>query len=108
MKKILDLISEEMEAAFERAGYRKELGKVTISNRPDLCEYQCNGALPGAKEAKKAPMIIANEVAECLKASNVFSSVEAVNPGFLNLKAQPNKKAVNYYKRKWHFKFTLR
>ena len=54
MKKILDLISEEVMQAFEAAGYEKELGKVSISNRPDLCEYQCNGAMAGAKKYKKA------------------------------------------------------
>lgn len=52
MKKFLDLISEEMKDAFETAGYDRELGKVTLSNRPDLCEYQCNGAMAGAKVYK--------------------------------------------------------
>ena len=56
MKKILDLISEEMQLAFESEGYDKNLGKVTLSNRPDLCEYQCNGAMAGAKLYKKAPI----------------------------------------------------
>ena len=89
MKKILDLISEEMQKAFEEAGYNKELGRVTISNRPDLCEYQCNGAMAGAKQYKKAPIMIANEVVEKLADSTVFESVEAVMPGFLNLKVKP-------------------
>ena len=44
MQKILDLISEEIKKAFEAAGYDSELGKASLSNRPDLCEYQCNGA----------------------------------------------------------------
>lgn len=88
MKKILDLISEEMKKAFELAGYDRELGKVTLSNRPDLCEYQCNGAMAGAKAYKKAPIMIANEVAEKLAESNVFSEVTAVMPGFLNLKVK--------------------
>ena len=89
MKKILELISEEMQKAFEDAGYNKELGRVTVSNRPDLCEYQCNGAMAGAKQYKKAPIMIANEVVEKLADSNVFESVEAVMPGFLNLKVKP-------------------
>ncbi len=42
-----------MEAALKKAGYDKELAKVTLSNRPDLCEYQCNGAMAGAKKYKK-------------------------------------------------------
>ena len=86
MKKILDLISEEMQQAFEKAGYAKELGKVTLSNRPDLCEYQCNGAMAGAKQYKKAPIMIANDVAAQLENSAVFAEVNAVAPGFLNLK----------------------
>lgn len=88
MKKFLDLISEEMKNAFQAAGYDRELGKVTLSNRPDLCEYQCNGAMAGAKLYKKAPVVIAGEVAAQCADSAVFSQVEAVNPGFLNLKVK--------------------
>ena len=88
MQKFLDLISEEMKCKFEEAGYDRELGKVTLSNRPDLCEYQCNGAMAGAKLYKKAPIAIANEVAELCKDSHVFLEVAAVNPGFLNLKVK--------------------
>ena len=88
MKKFLDLISEEMKNAFEAAGYDRELGKVTLSNRPDLCEYQCNGAMAGAKRCKKAPIMIATDVAEKCKDSKVFIDVEAVSPGFLNLKVR--------------------
>ena len=88
MKKILELISEELKDAFEAAGYDRELGRVTISNRPDLCEYQCNGAMAGAKQYKKAPIMIANEVAEKLQGSKVFAEVNAVMPGFLNLKVK--------------------
>lgn len=86
MKKLLDMLTEEMQSAFEAAGYDKTLGRVTISNRPDLCEYQCNGAMAGAKQYKKAPIMIANEVAEKLADSKVFGEVQAVAPGFLNLK----------------------
>lgn len=91
MKKFLDLISEKMQAAFEAAGYGESqanalLGRVTVSNRPDLCEYQCNGAMAGAKTFRKAPIMIANEVADKLQGSRVFSQVEAVAPGFLNLR----------------------
>ncbi len=86
MKKFLDLLSEEMGKAFEAAGYDSALGKVTVSNRPDLCEYQCNGAMAGAKKYHKAPVMIANEVAEKLEGCEAFSEVTAVAPGFLNLK----------------------
>ncbi|NLL76556.1 MAG: arginine--tRNA ligase [Clostridiales bacterium] len=86
MNKILDIISDEMKKAFLSAGYAEELGKVTISNRPDLCEYQCNGAMAGAKQYKKAPFVIAQEVAAKLENSKIFEEVSVVNPGFLNLK----------------------
>lgn len=90
MKKILDIISEEMEKAFEEAGYNGALGRVTVSNRPDLCEYQCNGAMAGAKQYKKAPIMIANDVVTKLAESTIFESVEAVMPGFLNCKVKPS------------------
>ncbi len=86
MKKFLDCISEEMGRGFEAAGYDPKLGRVTLSNRPDLCEYQCNGAMAGAKLYHKAPVVIAGDVAEKLADSPVFSQVQAAAPGFLNLK----------------------
>lgn len=89
MKTMLELITTEMEAAFEKAGYDKELAKVTLSNRPDLCEYQCNGAMAGAKKYKKAPFMIAEDVAVYLKESSYFETVEVVKPGFINLKLAP-------------------
>lgn len=88
MKKFLDRISEEMGRGFAAAGYDPGLGRVTLSNRPDLCEYQCNGAMAGAKTYHKAPILIAGEVAKALADSPVFSEVQAVPPGFLNLKLQ--------------------
>ncbi len=89
MKKILDIITEKMQQAFASAGYDAAFGKVTVSNRPDLCEYQCNGALSAAKQYKCAPIAIANAVAEKLD-KNDFSMIEAVMPGFLNLKLSDN------------------
>ena len=86
MKKFLDCISEEMGRGFEAAGYDPKLGRVTLSNRPDLCEYQCNGAMAGAKLYHKAPVVIAGDVAEKLADSPVFSQVQVAAPGFLNLK----------------------
>ena len=62
MKKLMELMAEELASAFEKAGYDPEYGKVTVSNRPDLCEYQCNGAMAGAKAYKKAPFMIADDV----------------------------------------------
>lgn len=86
MKKILDLITDEVTKAFTDCGYDAKYGKVTLSNRPDLCEYQCNGAMAAAKEYKKAPFMIADEVAAKLAEAAMFSMTESVKPGFLNLK----------------------
>ena len=85
MEKILDIISNKMQQAFVDAGYDASYGRVTVSNRPDMCEYQCNGALAAAKAYKCAPIQIANAVAEQLNKDD-FSMIEAVMPGFLNLK----------------------
>lgn len=89
MKKILDQITAAVSGAFEAAGYEAEYGKVTLSNRPDLCEYQCNGAMAAAKKYHCAPIQIASKVVEKLQAEELFSEVNAVNPGFLNLKLSP-------------------
>lgn len=86
MKKILDLITDEVTKAFTDCGYDAKYGKVTLSNRPDLCEYQCNGAMAAAKEYKKAPFMIADEVAAKLAEASMFSMTESIKPGFLNLK----------------------
>lgn len=85
MEKILDIITEKMRRAFEDAGYAPDFGRVTVSNRPDLCEYQCNGALAAAKKYHCAPIQIAKAVAEKLDAAD-YSMVDAVMPGFINLK----------------------
>ncbi|MBQ9148153.1 MAG: arginine--tRNA ligase [Oscillospiraceae bacterium] len=85
MEKILNIITEKMQSAFAAAGYDASFGRVTVSNRPDLCEYQCNGALAAAKQYKCAPIKIAQAVVEQLDA-NDYSLVEAVMPGFINLK----------------------
>ena len=85
MKRILDIITEKMQQAFVDAGYDASFGRVTVSNRPDLCEYQCNGALSAAKQYKCAPIQIANAVVAQLDAGD-YDLVEAVMPGFINLK----------------------
>ena len=85
MEKILDLITEKMGRAFQEAGYDASFGRVTVSNRPDLCEYQCNGALSAAKQYKCAPIQIAKAVVEKLDGGD-YSMAEAVMPGFINLK----------------------
>ena len=85
MEKILDIITAKMQQAFVDAGYDASFGRVSVSNRPDLCEYQCNGALAAAKQYKCAPIQIANAVAEKLNKAD-YDMVEAVMPGFINLK----------------------
>ena len=85
MKKIIELLNDELKAAFSACGYDEKYAKVVVSNRPDLCQYQCNGCMAAAKEYKKAPAIIAGEVVEKLAESSTFSKVEAVNPGFINM-----------------------
>lgn len=85
MKLFIDEINEVVKNAFEELGYERETGKVNVSNRPDLCQYQCNGALANAKKHKKAPMIIAQEVVEKLNDNKMFSKLEAVAPGFINM-----------------------
>ena len=85
MKKVLDLISEKMAAAFSAAGFDPSYGRVTVSNRPDLCEYQCNGALAAAKAYKRNPLEIAEAVVSQLEGGD-FDLCEAVRPGFINLK----------------------
>ncbi len=95
MKKLLDLISEEVTAAFVECGYDEKYGKVTLSNRPDLCEYQCNGAMAAAKAYKCAPFMISDKIAEILVKNPMFSMAESVKPGFLNLKLN-NEYLANY------------
>ena len=85
MKKLVELLTVELETAFEDAGYDKQYARVTLSNRPDLCEYQCNGAMMAAKAYKKAPIMIANDVVAALENSSCIEKVEAVAPGFINI-----------------------
>lgn len=84
MKKVNEILEEIVINAFEIAGYDGNYGKVNLSDRPDLCDYQCNGALTAAKEYKKAPFIIAEEVVKNIK-NEIIESVEVVKPGFINI-----------------------
>lgn len=85
MKKIVDLLQEEISKAFEKAGYDAKYAKVTVSNRPDLCQYQCNGAMPAAKEYHKAPIQIAGDIVEAVGDSSTFKEIAAQAPGFINM-----------------------
>lgn len=85
MENLIEILDKRFASAFAACGYDEKLGKVTLSNRPDLCEFQCNGSMAGAKLYKKAPIVIANEVLEKLDKSEIFTSVQAVPPGFINI-----------------------
>jgi len=86
MKKILDIITQELEQAFVACGYEKSYAKVVFSNRPDLCDYQCNGAMAAAKNYKVAPIQIANAVTKKLQQVSRFQEVTAIMPGFINIR----------------------
>ena len=86
MKKYLDLITQHLQDAFEASGYPKDGITASLSNRPDLCEYQCNGAMVLAKKVHQAPMEIAEKVVATLMHNPAFEMAEAVKPGFINLK----------------------
>ena len=90
MEKIADILNDLCRRAFSEAGYDPAYGKVGLSNRPDLCEYQCIGAMALAKAARRAPFDIAAEITEKLKAYPQFSKVEAVRPGFINMDLDPD------------------
>lgn len=92
MKTLLELLSDDLRIAFEKCGFDTDFAKATVSNRPDLCQFQCNGAMALAKKYKKAPIMIANEVKDAL-ASELICDMEAVNPGFLNFNIKPEKLA---------------
>lgn len=86
MQTVIELVTDELKKAFAECGYSEEYARVTVSNRPDLCEFQCNGAMAAAKAYKKAPFVIAGEVVEKLNGNAVFEKIECVNPGFINIK----------------------
>lgn len=84
MTGLLQQITETMGQAFEAAGYDASYARVTMSNRPDLCEYQCNGAMAAKKAYQKAPREIAADVARQLEGSKQVKNVEVAGPGFIN------------------------
>ena len=89
MERISDRINRICREAFEACGYDGSYGRFNVSNRPDLCEYQCNGAMALAKAAHKAPLEIAEELVAKLSAYPEFCKVEAVRPGFINVDISP-------------------
>lgn len=85
MRLITEQLSELLEKAFTNAGYDAKNAQAVISGRPDLCQFQCNGALPNARLFKKSPMVIANEVISLLADDEMIEKVEAAAPGFINI-----------------------
>ncbi len=85
MKAITDTLTEIVSSAFEKCGYNYGLGTVSVSDRMDLCQFQCNGAFAGAKLYKKAPFIIAEEVAALLRENPAIGKADVAKPGFLNI-----------------------
>lgn len=85
MQSITKILTGIVSDAFDKCGYDSKLGAVTASDRLDLCQFQCNGAFAGAKLYKKAPFMIADDVAKVLQSEGIFSKVDVVKPGFLNL-----------------------
>ncbi|MBR1423164.1 MAG: arginine--tRNA ligase [Ruminococcus sp.] len=85
MKSLTSLLTKKVEEAFEKCGYSKELASVTVSDRPDLCQFQCNGALGGAKLYHKAPRMIAEDVVKVLSDDKELAKVEIAGAGFINI-----------------------
>ena len=89
MNTIQQELTQTLSAAFSAAGYDAALGEARLSDRPELGDYQCNGALAAAKRYHKAPLVIAEEVTGAIPADAGFSA-EIVRPGFINLKVSPS------------------
>lgn len=82
---ITKILTDKLSAAFAECGYSAELGTVVTSDRPDLCQFQCNGAFAGAKLYHKAPRMIAADAAAKLEGDADLEKVEVVGAGFINI-----------------------
>lgn len=85
MPSLLQDLSALVSAAFEKAGLEARHGQVQVSGRPDLCQFQCNGAMPAAKAAGLKPRDAAEKVRALLLSEPVFAKCELAGPGFINL-----------------------
>lgn len=74
-----------IQQSFEKLGFDEKFARVVLSNRPELCQFQCNAAMPLAKIAKKAPIEIAKEIIANIPENSMIKSAEAVMPGFINI-----------------------
>ena len=78
-------LSELAGKAFADLGLPPEMGEVLPSQRPELAQFQCNGAMAAAKQAGRAPREIAEEVAETLRGQPELAKVDVAGPGFINI-----------------------
>ncbi len=85
MSSLVKILSEIVGQAFVDVGLPVELGRVQVSDRPDLAQFQCNGAMGAAKIAKKAPRVVAEEVLAILQQNDLFDSLDLAGPGFINI-----------------------
>jgi len=86
----IETINKIVRPIFIEMGLESELGEVTLSDRPDLSDIQCNGALKAAKVLKKNPREIATNIAAKLEECSEFKSVSVDGPGFLNISLTDN------------------
>jgi arginyl-tRNA synthetase len=86
MSDLAGVLGAAVAAAFEAQGLGREYGRVSVSDRPDLADFQCNGALAAAKAARRNPREIAAAVAQALAGDPLFEAVEVAGPGFVNLR----------------------
>ncbi len=82
---LIDRLSNIVGEAFSLEQLDASFGRVQVSDRPDLAQFQCNGALAAAKQAKMNPRAIGEAVATRLKENEIFADVSIAGPGFLNL-----------------------
>ncbi len=87
MKSLNAQLTDIFQAAFQQAGFDASAGVVTASDRPDLADFQCNGALKVAKQASKNPREVAQQIADAVLALKnlLIESVTVEGPGFLNI-----------------------
>ncbi len=85
MNSLLSELSAIAGHAFAAEGFEPALGLVQVSDRSDLAQFQCNGALAAGKTARSPPRPIAERVAVRLRAEAIFAKVELAGPGFINL-----------------------
>jgi arginyl-tRNA synthetase len=85
MSSLTALLSDIVGAAFKACDLPAEYGRVTVSNRPDLAQFQCNGALAAAKAAKLPPRQIAERILAHLETHSMFRELQLAGPGFINI-----------------------